>query len=136
MLISDWSSDVCSSDLSAAAATVALLLEEAATRDATARSGDPASPWGTADGWRLGHAGQRRLVLRRADTRHDITAHGADGQYRIEHDDSTTVVAGARLAGPHLADTGLSRSEAHPSELHSLMCITYAVVRLKKKNKE
>src|SRR3546814_18704565 len=58
MRISDWSSDVCSSDL--------------------------------------------------ADTRHDITAHGADGQYRIEHDDSTTVVAGARLAGPHLAETGLS----------------------------
>src|SRR3546814_19659586 len=107
MLISDWSSDVCSSDLSAAAATVALLLEEAATRDATARSGDPASPWGTADGWRLGHAGQRRLVLRRADTRHDITAHGADGEYRIEHADSTTVVAGARLAGPHPAETGL-----------------------------
>src|SRR3546814_3352314 len=97
MLISDWSSDVCSSDLSAAAATVALLLEEAATRDATARSGDPSSPWGIADGWRLGHAGQRRLVLRRADTRHDIPAHGADGEYRIEHDDSTTVVAGARL---------------------------------------
>src|SRR3546814_9535537 len=37
-----------------------------------------------------------------------ITAHGADGEYRIEHDDSTTVVAGARLAGPHLAETGLS----------------------------
>src|SRR3546814_16412630 len=58
MRISDWSSDVCSSDL--------------------------------------------------ADTRHDITAHGADGEYRIEHDDSTTVVAGARLAGSHLAETGLS----------------------------
>src|SRR3546814_1987752 len=96
----------------AAAATVALLLEEAATRDATAHSGDPSSPWGIADGWRLGHAGQRRLVLRRADTRHDITAHGADGEYRIEHDDSTTVVA---------------RSEEHTSELQSLMRISYAV---------
>ncbi|MFC3715862.1 acetyl/propionyl/methylcrotonyl-CoA carboxylase subunit alpha [Luteimonas soli] len=92
----------------AAAAAVALLQEEAATRDATARSGDPSSPWGIADGWRLGHAGQRRLVLRRADTRHDITAHGAGGEYRIEHDGNATVVAGARLAGPHLAETGLS----------------------------
>src|SRR3546814_14088535 len=107
MLISDWSSDVCSSDLSAAAATVALLLEEAATRDATARSGDPSSPWGIADGWRLGHAGQRRLVLRRADTRHDIPAHGDDGEYRIKHDDSPAVDAGARLAGSHLAETGM-----------------------------
>src|SRR3546814_13024323 len=58
--------------------------------------GCPSPPWGIAAGWRLGHARQRRLVLRRADTRHDITAHGADGEYRIEHDDSTTVVAGDR----------------------------------------
>src|SRR3546814_8286357 len=94
MRISDWSSDVCSSDLCgiegpksniaflerlvrhpvvveesidtgyldrhledfigagddagpiAAAATVPLLMDEPAPRDATARSGDPSSPWG------------------------------------------------------------------------------------------
>jgi 3-methylcrotonyl-CoA carboxylase alpha subunit len=102
----------------AAAATVALLQEEAATRAAAVRSGDPTSPWAIADGWRLGHAGQRRLVLREGETRHEITAHGAGGDYRIEHGDTIVTVDGARLHETHasgsakasvsLAETGLS----------------------------
>ena len=102
----------------AAAATVALLQEEAATRAAAVRSGDPTSPWAIADGWRLGHAGQRRLVLREGETRHEITAHGAGGDYRIEHGNAIVTVDGARLqetrptgesvAGTLLAETGLS----------------------------
>jgi 3-methylcrotonyl-CoA carboxylase alpha subunit len=92
----------------AAAATAALLQDEAETRASATRSGDPSSPWAIADGWRLGHAGQRRLVLRLGDVRHEITAHGADGEYRIEHDGATVEVTGARLAGSHLAESGLS----------------------------
>jgi 3-methylcrotonyl-CoA carboxylase alpha subunit len=92
----------------AAAATVALLQDEAATLASAAQSGDPSSPWAIADGWRLGHAGQRRLVLRLGDARHEITAHGTDGEYRIEHDGTTVEVTGARLAGSQLAEPGLS----------------------------
>ena len=95
----------------AAAATVALLHDEAVTRAAAARSGDPSSPWATADGWRLGHAGRRRLALRLGDARREITAHGAGGEYRIESEGATITVSGARLsaalpAGPGSAGTG------------------------------
>ena len=94
----------------AAAATVALLQDEAATRAGARRSGDPSSPWAIADGWRLGHAGHRRLVLRLGDVRHEVTAHGANGEYRIEHDGITTSVSGARLDGPVLTDSPLAES--------------------------
>ncbi len=82
-----------------AAATASLLLEETQTRAQAAHSGDPTSPWAMADGWRLGHAGQRRLVLDDGNTRHTMTAHGCDGDYRFDHDDGDLcTVRGARLA--------------------------------------
>lgn len=96
-----------------AAATVALLREETASRAAAARSGDPHTPWAGADGWRLGHAGQRRLALREGDVRHDITAHGTDGDYRIEHDGRTVQVSGARLV-----DADRCLADAHPAGIH------------------
>lgn len=80
-----------------AAATAALLQEEASTLAAAARSGDPTSPWARADGWRLGHAGQRRLVLDDGQARHTLIAHGSGGDYRIEDADGGAVVVGARL---------------------------------------
>ncbi len=92
----------------AAAATVALLQEEASTRAHAMRSGDPSSPWAIADGWRLGRAGQRRLVLREAETRHEIIAHGADGEYRIEHAGNIVQVSGARLCDAGVAEYLLS----------------------------
>jgi 3-methylcrotonyl-CoA carboxylase alpha subunit len=99
----------------AAAATVALLQDEASTRAAAARSGDPSSPWAIADGWRLGHAGRRRLALRLGDARREITAHGADGEYRIESDGATVTVSGARLSAATPADPGLpARGTATP----------------------
>jgi 3-methylcrotonyl-CoA carboxylase alpha subunit len=72
-----------------AAAVASLLLEEAQTRAATARSADPTSPWASADGWRLGHAGQRRLVLDDGGERHVLIAHGNGGRYRIEQGEGT-----------------------------------------------
>jgi 3-methylcrotonyl-CoA carboxylase alpha subunit len=67
-----------------AAAVAALLLEEAAMRDSAARSDDPTSPWARADGWRLGHAGQRRLVLDEGGTPQVLIAQGHGGRYRVE----------------------------------------------------
>lgn len=84
--------------LARAAATTALLLdEEARTRAQAAAGSDPTSPWALADGWRLGHAGQRRLVLDDGATRHTLVAHGAHGDYRIEDGDVTLDVRGAVL---------------------------------------
>jgi 3-methylcrotonyl-CoA carboxylase alpha subunit len=89
------------------AVTVAsLLLEEAQTLAVAARSGDPTSPWASADGWRLGHGGQRRLVLDDGNERHVLTAHGSGGRYRIEEGDGDARrvcdVDGAQLDGDTL----------------------------------
>src|SRR3546814_7313043 len=121
MLISDWSSDVCSSDL------VAILAEDAhgvASIDAE-RLHQRAELVGERNLDRMiGVAGvlqrfgnaRRRHVERRVDA-------------GIEGLDCRAVT------GPHLADDGegrreeipYSRSEEHTSELQSLMRISYAV---------
>ena len=81
------------------AATVAsLLLEEAHTRRAAASSADPTSPWALADGWRLGHAGQRRLVLEEGAIRHTLLAQGASGAYRIDDAEGSIDIRGASLS--------------------------------------
>ncbi len=99
-----------------AAATLQLLLQEAAARDAAARATDPTSPWASADGWRLGHAGTRRLAFGNGE-RIELTAHGHGGEYRIERDGVTHVVSGARLDGDALTlrlDGGMRRFRAMP----------------------
>ena len=87
-----------------AAAAVAMLLgAEAEARCAAAGSSDPGSPWAIADGWRLGHAGLRRVVLGEGENRHVAVAHGAGGDYRIEFEDAEPlVVEGAALASGSL----------------------------------
>ncbi len=57
-------------DEALALATLAVLLdEEARERERARASGDPHSPWGRADGWRLSEQGHRLLVFR--DGRHE-----------------------------------------------------------------
>ena len=68
----------------AIAAAACLLVDEAEVRAAALASSDPYSPWAQADGWRLGHAGSRRLCLGWREQRLDLVAHGAAGRYRIE----------------------------------------------------
>ncbi|MBJ6984313.1 acetyl/propionyl/methylcrotonyl-CoA carboxylase subunit alpha [Luteimonas sp. MC1750] len=86
-------------DARAAAVVATLLGTEAEARCAAAGSSDPGSPWGSADGWRLGHAGLRRVVLGEGDTRQVAVAHGAGGDYRIAFADAAPLrVEGARLA--------------------------------------
>src|SRR3546814_5236911 len=115
MRISDWSSDVCSSDLAA--------------------DGDAAVATCIGGGRRTGRAGQAaravaarqnlnrfafavRLAVRRAGLRRQATINYA-GNGRA-----------ARLVGELVYR---SRSEEHTSELQSLMRISYAVFSLKKK---
>jgi 3-methylcrotonyl-CoA carboxylase alpha subunit len=89
----------------AAAATVALLVDEASTHAAAARSPDPHSPWAIADGWRLGHAGGRILWFTLRGERIELRAHGHAGAYRIETPAGVVQVGNGRLqAGVLSAD--------------------------------
>src|SRR3546814_2545470 len=107
MRISDWSSDVCSSDLVGAALAVAVVAVHRAARgvdrDLVVVHAQPvALRIGVVEQARLQH-----LVRRRADARHQVAR---------------------RERG--LLDV---RSEEHTSELQSLMRISYAVFCLKTK---
>ncbi|MGE4365916.1 acetyl/propionyl/methylcrotonyl-CoA carboxylase subunit alpha [Thermomonas sp.] len=79
-----------------AAACACLLAQETAAGAAAAASPDPTSPWALADGWRLGHAGARRLHLRHGEARIELRAHGHAGQYRLLHAGQPHAIDGAR----------------------------------------
>src|SRR3546814_9097418 len=121
MRISDWSSDVCSSDLGAATRSARHLGRADAAGDHTGDGADRAV----------------RLALSRVEQGRDLYARlGSLDQDRACH-----------LVGPvahhHLPRRGdvarhararSVRSEEHTSELQSLMRISYAIFCLKKKN--
>jgi 3-methylcrotonyl-CoA carboxylase alpha subunit len=83
-----------------AAATAMLLADEASSRN---EAGDPHSPWGGADAWRLGHPGKRVVALVEGGRRHEIDAHGHGGDYVLHFDDSSCTVTGARFDGGTLS---------------------------------
>ncbi|KRE95020.1 3-methylcrotonyl-CoA carboxylase [Frateuria sp. Soil773] len=83
-----------------AAATAALLHDE---RGTDAAASDPYSPWAKADAWRIGHAGKRIVALAWREQRHEIEAHGHDGDYRLRHGDAACDVRGARHDGEVLS---------------------------------
>src|SRR3546814_10849805 len=105
MRISDWSSDVCSSDLAGTAAAPAAVL-------AKAWSGD-------------------RKKARRGSKATDNCAVSLSGEKRSPafscHSSNAAFVSVARAKR-------FCRSEEHTSELQSLMRISYAVFCLQKKN--
>jgi 3-methylcrotonyl-CoA carboxylase alpha subunit len=76
-----------------AAATAWLLCEEEHARQGAAASHDPHSPWGQADGWRLGHPGKRIVILNLTA----IEAHGSNGSYALSCGQLGCAVADARL---------------------------------------
>src|SRR3546814_3433731 len=116
MRISDWSSDVCSSDLLAA-------------NDERVNAAWPGY----------------EAALEAADVQYTLyqpagTQHGFNNDTTPRYDEDaaaeawkrTLALFDRRLRGKH--DDG-NRSEEHPSELQSLMRISYAVFCLKKKKK-
>src|SRR3546814_4579688 len=125
MRISDWSSDVCSSDLDPELPPEKLITAggEIIHELGTARMGpDPRSSVVDSYGqtWEVGN-----LVLMDGA----IFASGA-------HKNPTlTILALALRASERLAARFRTRSEEHTSELQSLMRNSYAVCCLKKKNK-
>src|SRR3546814_8855261 len=103
MRISDWSSDVCSSDLGGSSAP-----PDAGSFHTSTRS----------DHERVCVAAQREPPLASAVRRHHAFA---------AHGERST------LRGDAVFPVGCRRSEEHTSELQSLMRISYAVFCLKKK---
>src|SRR3546814_8463767 len=113
MRISDWSSDVCSSDL----------------EDASARLG-------------VGRRQFYNLLASYRERLKGASAHGhRNGARRRIDERKETVIAqaievageAARMRDVQALAAQLSRSEEHTSELQSLMRISYAVFCLKKK---
>src|SRR3546814_9691638 len=131
MRISDWSSDVCSSDLVQHAAALQagrqFLVHE--------QDGDADLDLGI-----LRHAqevGVDRAILDRVES--DVLGQGADGLAAdFDHHDRVHENAGHQLLHQQLfLDVDhQGRSEEHTSELQSLMRISYAVFCLKKKNRK
>jgi 3-methylcrotonyl-CoA carboxylase alpha subunit len=110
-----------------AACTARLLLQERAQATAAAASGDPASPWALADGWRLGHAGMRPLAFMHRGQRLQAVAQGNGGSYRIMAGIGAGAGAGAgaapaEVSGARLADGVLSarfNGDAHRFLVHA-----------------
>src|SRR3546814_9531442 len=109
MRISDWSSDVCSSDLVAGRPVPAIRPQSCAVGGINELSRNP------------------DLLGLTLDT---ALQHIADPEVSSDppHIDGFALVDGGRIPGD-------DRSEEHTSELQSLMRISYAVFCLKKKNK-
>src|SRR3546814_7311686 len=136
MRISDWSSDVCSSDLAGAGDVERRRL--AALRRRRSLAPDRQAARRTEDAAR--NAAQRRFLARQVRAALGVlrsrARRKAAGDLRRSRDAARRQgdEPGGLLAG--LADRGRpARSEEHTSELQSLMRISYAVFCLKKKNK-
>src|SRR3546814_8228997 len=107
MRMSDWSSDVCSSDLRCDAA-----------------------------GARAAAAAVRRGAASRRDAVGQYRRGGPAGLHRHRSRGQPGQPAGGAVPAAGPVGAGLGRSEEHTSELQSLMRISYAVFCLKKKNKK
>src|SRR3546814_2857546 len=113
MRISDWSSDVCSSDLTAARAS--------ARSTRTWASADPPASNG------VRHHSTRQGPLLQGGQRL------VEGLARTHHRCGLGVVGGVVAADVDRRALHRQRSEEHTSELQSLMRLSYAVFCLKKK---
>src|SRR3546814_2161688 len=110
MRISDWSSDVCSSDLRV----------PHPPRNSSARGASRLR-----SGWRCGSARSRKCSSRRYHS-----ARTSPKRLAPAHEPIPRVRRGSR------SRPSQARSEEHTSELQSLMRISYAVFCLKKKKKK
>src|SRR3546814_5507139 len=117
MRISDWSSDVCSSDLDGLVLHDGRLAEFGNGDAALTRSRDDL----------VIDVG----IVARIDDGGEVIAQ--QPVEHIEHNDGTSVADMRRVIDRRAADIHGDRSEEHTSELQSLMRISYAVFCLKKK---
>src|SRR3546814_2600404 len=119
MLISDWSSDVCSSDLMLSAAN--------AYRDVLQSAG--AFPRDGFDSKIVSQVRKRSGAILKPDSQRTLPPIASGNSYRDMDGDG---MADAWEASNGLDPARTDRSEEHTSELQSLMRISYAVFCLKK----
>src|SRR3546814_6372932 len=114
MRISDWSSDVCSSDLRGRITFLSLCLKGSRYQ----------APWGAAS---------PNGPLRRRVFGMDVPAGGTDAGRTFTPSSrvNSPVSSNALISSPH--SVSYSRSEEHTSELQSLMRLSYDVFCLKTK---
>src|SRR3546814_4178285 len=125
MRISDWSSDVCSSDLRQGGRLLALPV---ATPTAREHAQHLDTPGAFEPPRRFG------IGLSRLDELQQATIELGDlPRVTVRGLDLRLDAAVAAIAAPTCADDIQRRSEEHTSELQSLMRISYAVFCLKKK---
>src|SRR3546814_1477451 len=133
MRISDWSSDVCSSDLGAGLAdrldvqAVELETRAVALHARQSRVDDIVDARHRQRG--LGDVGRQHDAPLRTRVEHPVLV--ARGQPRVQRQDLGVAVLAVFQRLMRIADLAL-RSEEHTSELQSLMRISYAVFCLKK----
>src|SRR3546814_2382452 len=127
MRISDWSSDVCSSDLPAA--DPACRLRQARRRRRAADLPRVRRQIRACIRCGAREAARRKLLM-------PYTPIVATLGYVLSPDGRQVLMLhrNARADDHHLGKYNGLRSEEHTSELQSLMCISYAVFCLKKKN--
>src|SRR3546814_5206227 len=125
MRISDWSSDVCSSDLSTALRLSSATLPEAPAFASTGTVGAPA--WDTCGGMDWQPASDSAAASREtARIEWRMANRPAAGR------SSSLAKSGDRQSPAAAQPSSIARSEEHTSELQSLMRISYAVLCLKK----
>src|SRR3546814_3488521 len=127
MRMSDWSSDVCSSDLPFGDADGTILMEGCMVAEAGEKELERLGFDDRFIGDVIDHQ-MREIGLRRDGAERREFGHGEAHQIAL---------AGARVGHiiePGRLGRGGHRSEEHTSELQSLMRISYAVFCLKKKN--
>src|SRR3546814_3044924 len=123
MRISDWSSDVCSSDLASGAAVPG-------SRKGVGHRGLALGDEGLQRLVDAGIDGRRLVVLQRLLPQAVGALVGIAAAFRLP------LLEGVVVGGAGAPEGGLEvRSEEHTSELQSLMRISYAVFCLKKKKK-
>src|SRR3546814_2306782 len=148
MRISDWSSDVCSSDLCPLASSASREPERDLSRcglvavggvdEVLRRDGGEVAP----DRARLGvvHLGgadhlahERERVVRRTFDHHRENGRAGEEGDQLTEEGLVGVLGVVLLGEGSVGRAELCRSEEHTSELQSLMRISYAVFCLKKK---
>src|SRR3546814_3654944 len=130
MRISDWSSDVCSSDLGVAKAHADVILVSGHNGGTGASPHTSIKYAGTP--WEMGLS-EVNQVLTLNGLRHRIKLR-TDGGLKTGRDIVIAAILGAEEYGiGTLSLVAMGRSEEHTSELQSLMRISYAVFCLKKK---
>src|SRR3546814_9388873 len=121
MRISDWSSDVCSSDLGRA---------ESAHDDAHARQIFDATEARVRIALTLRHGAQHREI----SAGFFVSMRRRQRYAGLRRDRGAVRVRAGAFEIPLRGDDAAGRSEEHTSELQSLMRISYAVFCLNKKN--